>query len=211
MKIDILCSSQDHPVRPFLYDWAEQFSGSHEINIVSECAQCSGGELLFLISCTEIVGAECRAEYGAVLVIHASDLPEGRGWSPLVWQVLEGRDEITLTLFEAADKVDDGLVWKKSTIEVEAHELADEINEKLFRAEIDLMSYAVEYFGRVQAVPQAKEGKTYYRKRIPEDSRIDPDRTIREQFDMLRIADPERYPAFIELHGHKYKIILEKF
>jgi methionyl-tRNA formyltransferase len=51
---------------------------------------------------------------------------------------------------------------------------------------------------------------TYYRKRIPEDSRIDPCGSIAGQFDLLRVADPERYPAFFDFRGHRYEIRLIK-
>jgi methionyl-tRNA formyltransferase len=33
---------------------------------------------------------------------------------------------------------------------------------------------------------------------------------LAEQFDLQRICDPERYPAFFELHGHRYKLTLDK-
>ena len=32
----------------------------------------------------------------------------------------------------------------------------------------------------------------------------------KDQFDLMRTCDPNRYPAFFELYGKKYKIILEK-
>ena len=43
------------------------------------------------------------------LVIHASDLPQGKGWSPMPWQIAEGRNDIVFTLFEAVAGVDAGL------------------------------------------------------------------------------------------------------
>ena len=39
-------------------------------------------------------------------MIHESDLPHGKGWSPIQWQILEGSDSITITLLDAEDKVD---------------------------------------------------------------------------------------------------------
>lgn len=210
MKIDVLCSDPAHPVMPCLAEWVEMAGDVHDVKIYERIQECNGGDLLFLISCQEIIRADDRNRYTSVLVIHASDLPEGRGWSPLIWQVLEGRREIVLTLFEAGDKVDDGDVWKKQSIFIEPHELVAEINGKLFRAEIDLMDFAVEHFDSIQAEPQSGEGTIYYRKRTPEDSRLNPDLSLREQFDLIRISDPERYPAFLDLHGHRYKIRIEK-
>ena len=47
------------------------------------------------------------------LVLHASDLPDGRGWSPHVWDVISGKSSLTLSLINAEDSVDTGHIWKK--------------------------------------------------------------------------------------------------
>jgi len=165
--------------------------------------------MLFLISCHEIITAAVRSRYCATLVIHASDLPKGRGWSPWVWQILEGHNEIVVTLLEAEDTVDSGAIWHQMSVHFEGHELYDEIHAKLFDAELALMDYAVEHFGSIQPTPQTGS-PTYYRRRTPEDSRLDVHRSIAEQFDLLRVADPERYPAFFDYRGHRYQVLLKK-
>ncbi|MDP1671588.1 MAG: formyltransferase family protein, partial [Burkholderiales bacterium] len=119
----------------------ERHAIDHDIELVTRAAELSGGDMLFLVSCSEIVDAEIRSRYKHSLVLHGSDLPEGRGWSPVVWQVLEGRTTITVTLLEAADQVDSGDIWAKTTFELAGNELADEINKKLFDAELRLMDY----------------------------------------------------------------------
>jgi len=48
------------------------------------------------------------------------------------------------------------------------------------------------------------------RKRVPDDSRIDPNESIAKQFNLLRLADAKRYPAFFEYLGVKYVIKIEK-
>ena len=47
---------------------------------------------------------------------------------------------------------------------------------------------------------------SFYRKRTPEDSELDIDKTIREQFNLLRAVDNNRYPAFFKLNGQKYTL-----
>jgi methionyl-tRNA formyltransferase len=51
---------------------------------------------------------------------------------------------------------------------------------------------------------------SHWPRRRPEDSEIDPDKPIREVFDVIRVADPKRYPAFFRLNGHVYAIALKK-
>lgn len=210
MKVDVLCSSTEHPVWPWLETWRDRQSTAHEIRLINRAAEANGGDLLFLISCHEIVRAPIRSRYRAALVIHASDLPEGRGWSPHIWQILEGRNRMVVTLFEAADRVDAGPIWKKEVIELEGHELYDEINAKLFAVEVQLMDFALTNMGRVRPQPQIGICTTYYRRRTPEDSRLDPEGTIAEQFDLLRVADPERFPAFFDFRGHRYALRIWK-
>jgi methionyl-tRNA formyltransferase len=127
----------------------------------------------------------------------------------LVWQILEGRDTVTVTLLEAEDAVDSGAVWQKMQIHFEGHELCDEIHAALFDAELALMDFAVENLDMIQPMPQTGEG-SHYRRRTPEDSRLDVNRSIAEQFDLLRVADTDRYPAFFDYRGHRYQIQLKK-
>lgn len=209
MKISVLCSSPDHPVHPHLVRWCEIRRAAHQVELVENAADLNGGDLLFLISCVEIVPAGLRARYRASLVAHASDLPRGRGWSPLVWQILEGRDVITVSLLEAADPVDSGAIWHQVQLHFQGHELADEIHAALFAAELALMDYAVDHLDIVQPRPQAGT-PSHYRRRTPEDSRLDPALSLAEQFNLLRVADPDRYPAFFDHLGHRYEVRITK-
>ena len=59
-------------------------------------------------------------------------------------------------------------------------------------------------------VPQADIEATYYPKRTPDDSEVDPDKSLRDLFNQIRVCDPNRYPAFFELHGIRYTIELKK-
>lgn len=210
MKVSVLCSSASHPVYPHLQGWVKRVRAAHDVELVQKKAELSGGDVLFLISCHEIISAQDRQAYGASLVIHASDLPAGRGWSPHIWQVLEGKNEIVVSMIEAQDKVDTGAIWAQRPLRLEGHELSDEINEKLFAIELELMDEALSKFGRASPAPQDDRAPSYYRKRTPEDSRLDPERPIVEQFDLLRVADPARFPAFFDLRGHRYVVRIEK-
>jgi methionyl-tRNA formyltransferase len=210
MKISILCSNKSHPVYSHLEKWCSQQKQFHDIGLLQSKEELLGGDVLFLISCSDLIGKDLRDKYTHTLVIHASDLPKGRGWSPHVWQILEGKSEIAVTLLEAEDKVDSGAIWAQKIMHLEGHELYDEINEKLFSLELDLMDFAIENLSSVTPLPQPENESLYYRKRTPEDSRLHPDKSIAEQFDFLRVADPVRFPAFFEFRGHRYAIKLEK-
>lgn len=211
MKISILCTDENHPINAHLQGWIGRNCDNHTISLARKKNELSGGDILFLVSCSEIVGAVDRAAYKASLVLHASDLPVGRGWSPHIWQIVGGAEEVTLSLLEAEDKVDSGRIWWKTTFPVPKHALWDEINERLFNAEIDLIDLAVDRFNTITPKPQdAQTTPTYHPKRTPVASKLDPRVSIANQFDLIRVCDPIRFPAFFELHGCKYKLTVEK-
>lgn len=211
MKISIICTDHNHPVVNSLRKWIKGFSVKrHNISLVFDSSELSGGDILFLVSCGQMIRDAERDKYKATLVLHASDLPKGRGWSPHIWSILGGENLITVSLLEAAEPVDSGQIWMKTTFVLEGHELLDEINAKLFEAELYLMSQAIEKFFDIKPTQQVGEPGKYMRKRNPADSRIDPHKSISEQFNLLRVVDSERYPAFFDYLGVKYLIKIEK-
>lgn len=211
MKVSILCTDPNHPVVNKLSLWADKMSiKGHLITLVFDKVELAGGDILFLVSCSQMISETERSKYKATLVLHASDLPKGRGWSPYVWSILAGENQITVSLLEATEPVDSGSIWLKTTFDLAGHELLEEINTKLFESELDLMTQAVEQFDDINPTPQVGDSGDYMRKRTPVDSKIDPDKTIAEQFNLLRVADPVRYPAFFEYQGMKYLIKIEK-
>ena len=210
MNIDILCSDILHPVNKFLQNWIKIRSNKHIINIARQPCELRGGDILFLISVSEIIKKNIRDLYTAALVLHASDLPEGRGWSPYIWQIIEGANEITVSLLEAEDNVDAGAILSKISFNLEGHELLDEINEKLFSTEIDLMEYAISHLSEIETRAQDDRTPTYYKRRTSEDSQIDPEKSLASQFDLLRVVDPIRFPAFFNLRGHRYYLTISK-
>ncbi|MCI5190557.1 MAG: UDP-glucuronic acid dehydrogenase [Candidatus Electrothrix sp. AS4_5] len=211
MKITLLCSDPNHPVNAHLSQWIERNETAHDISLVRSKNDLPGGDILFLVSCSEIIGPVERKAYRSSLVLHASKLPRGRGWSPHVWQIIDGAKKITLSLLEAEDAVDTGRIWRQAIFSVPKHALWDEINELLFEAEISLIDFAVKNFDKVNPVDQNKSIEpSYFPKRKPVDSKIDLEKSIASQFDLIRVCDPKRFPAYFELHGHKYKLLLEK-
>lgn len=211
MEISILCTDSKHPVVDSLRVWIEDISSKgHAATLIFDKAELRGGDILFLVSCSQIIRDAEKEKYKATLVLHASDLPKGRGWSPYIWSILAGENQITVSLLEASEPVDSGAIWFKTAFDLEGHELLQEINAKLFEAELLLMTHAVEQFDGIKPTKQAGEPGPYMAKRSPDDSRLDPNKTIAEQFNLLRVVDSQRYPAFFDYRGHRYLIKIEK-
>jgi methionyl-tRNA formyltransferase len=211
MRISILCTVPNHPVVSYLNNWMHEMSiKGHLVSLFFDKGELPGGDVLFLVSCGQIIRENEQKKYKATLVLHASDLPKGRGWSPHIWAILDGADKIVVSLLEATEPVDSGAVWLKTSFKLEGHELLSEINAKLFAAELLLMTKAVEEFWEIQPIQQIGEPGPYMALRYPKDSELDPERTIADQFDLLRVTDPQRYPAFFNFRGKRYLLKIEK-
>jgi methionyl-tRNA formyltransferase len=185
--------------------------GFHDIRLVTSKEELVGGDLLFLVSCAEIISENDRKNFLAAYVLHASDLPRGRGWSPHIWEIKNGADQITLSILEVEDVVDSGKILLKRKIPVPKHALWKEINHLLFSNEIELIEFTIKYFRKLNPSPQENlDSVTHYPRRVPKDSEIDPSKPIAEQFDQIRVCDPDRYPAFFDYLGCRYTLKLEK-
>src|SRR3972149_3753414 len=129
MKITLLCAHSGHPVVLHLKAWQALFvTKGHMVKLIYDQDELPGGDILFLVSCGKLIRKTEREKYLVALVLHASDLPLGRGWSPHVWTILNGNNEITVCLLEADDPVDSGPAWLRKIISLEGHELLYEIN-----------------------------------------------------------------------------------
>lgn len=211
MKIVILNTDTNHPINPYLSELKANLEHNHSISIIRSPKQVTNGDLLFLVSCNELVDRAVTGRFKHAMVLHASDLPKGRGWSPHIWELLNGAEHITLSLLDAAAAIDCGDIYNKVTIDIPRTALWDEVNKLLFTAEIQLIEFAIKNFENLKKRLQNSDIEaSYYPKRNPKDSEIDPDKSISEQFDLIRVCDPNRFPAHFSLRGEAYKIILEK-
>ncbi len=163
------------------------------------------GDILFILGCTKIVPAELLKMNQWNLVVHESDLPRGRGFAPVAWQVIHGAKAIPVVLFQAGADVDAGPILLRDEIPLTGYELCDELRQLQGAKTLEICTLFLRDYPTCTPTPQSGE-TTFFERRTSADSRLDPDKTIREQFSLLRTVDNERYPAFFELDGNGYEI-----
>ena len=186
-------------------------SNGHDVVIVSAPEELVPGDVLFILSYWGLIKPEFLQLHQHNLVVHASRLPEGKGWSPTTWQILEGEKVIPVTLFEAVERVDSGDIYLSAEIELEGHELIDEWRLLLADKTFELCESFVSAYPEVVTWREIQEGtSTFYSRRTPEDSLLDVSKSLEQQFDLLRVVDNERYPAFFEYRGNRYYVRIEK-
>ena len=189
-------------------DWGEL---GHTVSWAHGHEGQSAADFCFCLSYERLLPAETRALFQHTLVVHESDLPQGKGWSPLTWQILEGRNRIAVTLFEATDGLDSGVIYAQRRLEFQGHELVDELRTAQATATLDLCRWFVDQFPASLDHARVQEGEeTFYPRRRREDSRLDPDKTLAEQFNLLRVVDNERYPAYFEWRGRRYTLVVSE-
>lgn len=167
------------------------------------------GDVAFLLGCTKIATDAAISKNTYTLVVHESDLPKGRGFAPIQWQLIAGRNEIPICLLQTENEVDSGAVFLKRLVTFDGHELNDEIRFAQGQATIEICLEFLNAKPIPIKEPQSGE-PSYYTRRYPEDSRLDPDKTISEQFNLLRTVDNDAYPAFFTLNDTDYIIRIEK-
>ena len=168
-------------------------------------------DVVFILSYKRILPGDFLKKHRHNLVVHASDLPKGRGWSPLNRQILEGANEIPVCLFEAEESLDTGDIYIREKLVFEGHELLPEMLDSLAKTINQMIISFLDDYENVMKNARKQVGEpTFYNRRRPKDSELDIDGSIREQFNLLRVVDNERYPAFFKHEGHIYILKIQK-
>ena len=166
-----------------------------------------GYEVVFILGFTRILPKSFLESNKLNLVVHESELPKGKGFSPVQWQILEGKNRIPVCLFEAIEELDAGDIFGKAFIELSGYELFDEIRQKQAAVTRELISEFLIKYPHNTRTKQHGESSVY-RKRSEQDDALNIDKTIMEQFNHLRIADNEKYPLYFVIDGHRYYLII---
>ena len=210
LDISILVDDPFCWIIPFAEDICRRLSKDHNAGLYLKTSEVPTGDMLFLLGCASIIPNEILRRNKHNLVVHESDLPKGRGWSPVTWQVLEGKNRIPIVLFEATEELDGGAIYLKDYIDLYGTELLPEIKRKQGEKTAELVCRFVESWPDVSGKAQ-KGVPTYYSKRTEFDDELDANKTISENFNLLRIAHNEEHPAWFRHRGKKYILkIFEK-
>lgn len=205
LKISFLTDNPKSWIIPHVDTLEKTISLNHRVTRCFACEDIPRGDMSFFLSCEKIVPPHILKRNTHNLVVHPSRLPHGRGFSPLAWQILEGENKIPISLFEAEEKVDSGRVYYCDAIELTGYELNSEIKKLQGQKTIEMVMRFISNYPHVQGKPQ--QGiESFYKRRRGTDSELDINESIAEQFNLLRVVDNERYPAFFWYGGHKYTL-----
>ena len=175
----------------------------HQVSLAYNISDIKNGDICFILSFSKILDEVVLKKNSNNIVVHASDLPTGKGFSPMQWSVLEGNNHIVLTLFEAVKELDAGPYYLKESVMFEGFELYEEMREIIGNKIVEMCLNYVN--AKSQLVPKEQKGvESFYKKRVLADDEIDPSKSIIEQFNHFRVADNENFPLYFYHEGKKY-------
>lgn len=129
------------------------------------------------------------------VMFHMTDLPYGRGGSPLQNLIVRGHQETVMTAFRCIDGMDAGPVFLKCPLS-----LGGSAEEILIRADALIEEMIVEIIEK-QPEPIAQVGEPLaFRRRTPADGNLKDVESLQELHDYIRMLDAEGYPpAFLDI------------
>ncbi len=209
--ISFICDRESW-INPFINKIKNELKkDGHSVNNVYKINDIIPGDFNFILSFSCKIPQKFLSLNKHNLVVHESALPSGRGWSPLTWQILEGKNKVPITLFEANESLDSGKIYLQEFMDFSGNELIDELRFKQGESTILLCKKFIQKYPGIIKFAKTQHGSpTFYRRRVPGDSKLDPHKSIAEQFNLLRTVDSSRYPAFFEFMGKRYELHIKK-
>jgi len=132
----------------------------------------------------------------ACVVFHMTDLPYGRGGSPLQNLILRGHNETKISALRCVAELDAGPIYMKRPLTLEGSAV------EIFRRVADVIEGMIEEMVQTEPHPAPQLGEpVVFRRRKPEQSDLRGAciSNLNDFFDFIRMLDAPTYPlAFIE-------------
>jgi len=135
------------------------------------------------------------------IVFHMTDLPYGRGGSPLQNLILLGHKNTKISALQVESGIDTGDIYLKKDLSLNG--TAQDIYERANEVISDMIVEIV----KTKPVPIKQEGKpTLFKRRKPLMSNMNDVESLDEVYDFIRMLDADGYPpAFLETSNCKFE------
>lgn len=121
---------------------------------------------------------------------HMTDVPYGRGGSPLQNLIARGHKNTKLTALRMAEDVDSGPVYIKKTLALDGR--AEDIYVRAGKLSFEIIREMIQ----TELSPTPQEGEVVtFKRRVPEQSQLPSEGSVEALYDHIRMLDAEGYPA----------------
>lgn len=184
----------------------EKYAGIHEIVVYTEKSEFTvesveafGPDYILLPHWSYIISDEITQNWSCV-VFHMTDLPYGRGGSPLQNLIVRGHKETMISAIKVTEKIDGGPIYMKKPLALEgsAQEIFIRCSDVIFHEMIP--RFLEENLEPVEQIGEP----VIFKRRKEEDGEITSDMEMEKIYDYIRMLDAEGYPrAFIDFGGYR--------
>ena len=135
------------------------------------------------------------------IVFHMTDLPFGRGGSPLQNLIVLGFEETLISAIRVNEAIDSGPIYLKSKMSLNGSA------EEIFIRSGNIIFNQIENIIKKRIQPQPQKGiPTYFKRRKESDGDIRNINDINKLYDTIRMLDADSYPnAFLETKTLKFE------
>jgi methionyl-tRNA formyltransferase len=182
------------------YSGSWKFIGSQE-ELTPELMVQLNPKYIFFLHWSWKVPSEVIHNYECVC-FHMTDVPYGRGGSPLQNLIVRGHRHSKLTALRMVEDFDAGPVYFKEELCLEGS--AEEIYIRATYLSAKMIGFIIDNEPKPQ--PQVGEAVIFSRRK-PHESQIPELPNIRALHDFIRMLDAEGYPkAYIDYEGFRYEL-----
>jgi len=124
---------------------------------------------------------------------HMTDVPYGRGGSPLQNLIVRGHESTLLTALRMTSEIDAGPIYLKRPLSLEGSA------QNIFQRSADLSMKMIAEIVAIEPEPADQEGEpTMFSRRKPAQSELPDNSTVKSLYDHIRMLDAPGYPhAFL--------------
>jgi len=138
---------------------------------------------------SHIIGKEIYEPYECI-IFHMTDLPYGRGGSPLQNLIARGHRDTKISALRCVRELDGGPVYLKKNLE-----LSGTAEEIFMRADLVVEDMIKTMISR-KLTPKPQRGQAVvFKRRTPAQSDLSQCKSLEEAYDLIRMLDAEGYPA----------------
>jgi methionyl-tRNA formyltransferase len=136
------------------------------------------------------------------ICFHMTDLPYGRGGSPLQNLIIRGHNKTKLSALKMSPELDAGPIYLKEPLSLEGS--ATDIFKRATETTFDMIDTIITF----SPSPTPQQGEMVkFARRTPAQSELNPSMSLEEVFNTIRMLDAESYPkAFIELGNIRFEL-----
>tara|TARA_B100001123_G_scaffold44099_1_gene45232 strand:- start:1196 stop:1867 length:672 start_codon:yes stop_codon:yes gene_type:complete len=196
--------------------WFEKYLENYNFNlkkynfIITKNPQIiKNQDIVFPLNYTKTLSTNFLKKNKLTLIVHSSKLPKNKGFAPAQYQILKNKKKIYISLIKAVKKIDSGPIYLQDFFLLNDTELYDEIRHKQGLVMIKIIKKFLTKYPKIKMTNQIGKA-SYNKRRYPKNSELNINKSIKSQFNHMRINNNELWPSFFKYKNCEYVLKIYK-